>query len=189
MFKIKKLGNLIVAITVLFSTQALAQPANLVLENMIISNTQVFQATNSITVGPNFVITNTGTATLDAPSVTLRNLVFVVQGGKLYLLSETTSVDVESEDTSIPIEYGLSQNYPNPFNPATNIKYSVPEISFVTIKLYDVLGNEVTTLVNEEKEAGNYKIDFDGSRLSSGIYFYKMQTEKFVEIKKMILLK
>jgi hypothetical protein len=167
----------------------LAQPANLVLENMIVSNAQVFQATNSITVGPNFVITNTGTATLDAPSVTLRNLVFVVQGGKMYLLSETTSVDVESEEISIPTEFSLSQNYPNPFNPTTKIKYSVPEISFVTIKLYDALGNEITTLVNEEKEVGSYKIDFDGSRLSSGIYFYKMQTEKFMEIKKMVLLR
>lgn len=169
--------------------QALAQPANLVLENMIVSNTQYFEATNSITVGPNFVITNTGSATLYAPSVTLRNLVFVVQGGKMYLLSETTAVDVELEDTPIPIKYSLSQNYPNPFNPSTRIAYQISKISFVTLKVYDVLGNEIVTLVNEEKQTGKYKVEFDASSIPSGIYFYQLKAGSFVETKKMVLLK
>ena len=83
----------------------------------------------------------------------------------------------------------LRQNYPNPFNPATTIKYQIPEVSFVTIKVYDVLGNEVTTLVNEEKPAGSYEVEFDGAGLPSGIYFYQLKADSYIETKKMVLLK
>ncbi|HMN18866.1 MAG TPA: T9SS type A sorting domain-containing protein [Ignavibacteriaceae bacterium] len=95
-----------------------------------------------------------------------------------------------------PMAFELYQNYPNPFNPTTKIKftipsrteyYSVPQI--VTLKVYDVLGNEVATLVNEEKAAGSYEVEFNAARLSSGIYFYKLQAENFVETKKMLLVK
>ncbi len=72
----------------------------------------------------------------------------------------------------IPSQFNLEQNYPNPFNPVTTIKYQIPEISFVTLKVYDVLGNEIATLVSEEKPAGSYEINFNSSNLSSGIYFY-----------------
>ncbi|RKY94959.1 MAG: hypothetical protein DRQ01_01065 [Ignavibacteriae bacterium] len=95
--------------------------------------------------------------------------------------------------------FNLHQNYPNPFNPNTLIKYQIPELRFVTLKVYDVLGNEVATLVNEEKSAGSYEVEFsaiggsasggDAYNLSSGIYFYKLQAGNFVETKKMILLK
>ncbi len=88
-----------------------------------------------------------------------------------------------------PIKFELSNNYPNPFNPATTINYSVPKTSFVTIRVYDFLGREVATLVNEEKTAGNYKIHFNASNLASGIYFYRMQAGNFFETKKLILLK
>jgi len=88
-----------------------------------------------------------------------------------------------------PDKFLLQQNYPNPFNPSTNIKYSIPEMGFVTLKVFDVLGNEVATLVNEEKPAGSYVIEFNGSEITSGIYFYKLQAGNFVEIKKMIFLK
>ncbi|MEP0862683.1 MAG: T9SS type A sorting domain-containing protein, partial [Ignavibacterium sp.] len=85
----------------------------------------------------------------------------------------------------------LEQNYPNPFNPSTKIKYVIPNgvRNLVTLKVYDVLGNEVATLVNEEKPAGIYEVEFNASKLSSGIYFYKLQAGSFVETKKMILLK
>jgi len=83
----------------------------------------------------------------------------------------------------------LTQNYPNPFNPSTKIKYQIPELSFVTIKVYDVLGKEVTTLINEEKPAGSYEVEFDASRLPSGVYFYRLQAGSFIETKKMILLR
>ncbi|MBT8383667.1 MAG: T9SS type A sorting domain-containing protein, partial [Ignavibacteria bacterium] len=89
----------------------------------------------------------------------------------------------------LPIDFELSQNYPNPFNPNTTIKYQVPELSFVTIKVYDILGTEVATLVNEQKPARSYEVEFDGSGFPSGIYFYQLQAGDFIETKKMVLLK
>jgi hypothetical protein len=93
-----------------------------------------------------------------------------------------------------PNDFYLAQNYPNPFNPTTTIKYQIPEISFVTIKVYDVLGNEVATLVNEEKPAGSYEVEFSVGQnsilsLSSGIYFYRLQAGSFIETRKMVLIK
>lgn len=88
---------------------------------------------------------------------------------------------------ALPSDFSLFQNYPNPFNPSTTINYSIPSSEFVTLKVYDVLGNKVATLVDEYKFAGSYEIDFDASQLSSGVYFYKLQAGSFVEIKKMML--
>ena len=85
--------------------------------------------------------------------------------------------------------YKLYQNYPNPFNPTTKISYQIPKRGFVTLKVYDVLGNEIITLFNEEKPAGNYEFNFDGTQLTSGIYFYQLVAKNFLETKKMILLK
>ena len=89
----------------------------------------------------------------------------------------------------LPIQYELYQNFPNPFNPTTTIRYEIPERSFVTIKVYDVLGNAVGTLVDEEKPGGEYEIEFDGSRLTSGIYFYQLKAGSFIETKKKVLIK
>ncbi len=97
--------------------------------------------------------------------------------------------EVNDEPDVIPTVYNLFQNYPNPFNPSTIISFSIPASSFVTIRIFDVLGSEVANLVNEEKSAGNYEITFDSSGLSSGVYLYKIQAGKFVETKKMILLR
>ena len=85
--------------------------------------------------------------------------------------------------------YSLSNNYPNPFNPLTTIKYQIPELSIVTLKVFDILGNEIETLVNEEKSIGKYEIEFDASRFSSGVYFYQLRSGEFISTKKMILLK
>ena len=85
--------------------------------------------------------------------------------------------------------YKLNQNYPNPFNPTTTIKYDIPERSFVTIKVYDVLGNEIATLINEEKPAGSYEFEFDSNGLTSGVYFYTLSTGNFLATKKMVLLR
>jgi hypothetical protein len=90
---------------------------------------------------------------------------------------------------TLPEQFSLTQNYPNPFNPSTTIKYSIPTSEFVTLKVFDVLGREVATLVNEEKPVGSYEIKFNAANLSSGIYFYRIQTGEFVEEKKMILMK
>ena len=88
----------------------------------------------------------------------------------------------------LPTEYSIN-NYPNPFNPTTKIKYQLPQDDFVTIRVYDVLGNEVANLVNKMRQAGYYEINFDGSSLSSGIYIYALQTNNFSLSKKMLLIK
>lgn len=89
----------------------------------------------------------------------------------------------------LPVVFELRQNFPNPFNPATTIQYSIPQNGFVTLKVYDILGNEVAILVNEEKPTGTYEVKFDGNKLSNGIYFYRLQMGKSVLVKNLILLK
>ena len=90
---------------------------------------------------------------------------------------------------SLPAEFELYQNYPNPFNPLTKIKYDLPEAGHVVLKVYDILGREVATLLNEEKQAGRYTIEFNGSKFSSGIYLYRIQAGNYSSVKKMILIK
>ena len=86
-------------------------------------------------------------------------------------------------------KYSLANNYPNPFNPSTTIEYQIPELSFVAIKVFDVIGNEITILLNEEKPAGSYEVKFNAEGLSSGIYFYQLIAGDFVKTKKMILIR
>ena len=96
---------------------------------------------------------------------------------------------VTQNGNTVPTEYALSQNYPNPFNPSTKINFAIPTTGLVTMKIYDVLGKEVATLINEVKNPGNYIVEFDGGNLSSGVYFYKIQVGDFSSIKRMVLLK
>ncbi|MBU1679960.1 MAG: T9SS type A sorting domain-containing protein [Bacteroidetes bacterium] len=96
---------------------------------------------------------------------------------------------IENYDSNIPIKYYLSQNYPNPFNPATTIKYSVPTEAHVTLKIYDILGRDIATLINEQKRPGAYEVNFNASNLPSGVYFYRIETTNFSQIKKLILIK
>lgn len=124
-------------------------------------------------------------------------LVIRADAFKIELFEETTDID-NNDLISAPDEFYLHQNYPNPFNPTTIIRYSIPDAGTghsvngglsVTLKVYDVLGNEVALLVNEEKSAGNYQIKFDASSLSSGVYFYSIQADNFFSVRKMLLLK
>ncbi|MFN3345717.1 MAG: T9SS type A sorting domain-containing protein, partial [Chloroherpetonaceae bacterium] len=85
--------------------------------------------------------------------------------------------------------FELAQNYPNPFNPTTTIRYQIPTAQTVSLKVYDVLGKEVATLVNGRQEAGSYSVPFNASRLSSGMYFYRLQAGEYVETRKMMLVK
>jgi len=89
----------------------------------------------------------------------------------------------------IPVRYELKNNYPNPFNPLTNIEFHIADFGLVTLKIFDVLGNEIATLVNEEKNAGEYKVKFDAANLSSGIYFYVLKAGEKSFSKKMCLIK
>jgi hypothetical protein len=96
---------------------------------------------------------------------------------------------IEENNNELVLDYSLTNNFPNPFNPTTKIKYQIPKVSFVTLKVYDVLGSEVATLVNEEKPTGSYEVEFNANDLSSGIYFYKLIAGSHVETKKMLYLK
>jgi hypothetical protein len=104
-------------------------------------------------------------------------------------LMENVVVGTDRSTNNQPGSFSLEQNYPNPFNPTTKIKYALPKASHTTLKVYDVLGNEVATLVNNEKQAGSYEVEFNASALSSGVYFYKLQSGGFIQTKKMIVLK
>jgi hypothetical protein len=97
--------------------------------------------------------------------------------------------DVEKDNSTLPVTYNLSQNYPNPFNPSTVINYSIPKESNVSLKIYNLLGQEVKTLVDETKAPGNYNVSFNARDLSSGIYFYSLKAGNFYQVKKMMLLK
>ncbi|MCH8035075.1 MAG: T9SS type A sorting domain-containing protein [Bacteroidetes bacterium] len=102
---------------------------------------------------------------------------------------KTTIITNIANDNNVEYNFSLNQNYPNPFNPSTKISYQIPERSFITIKVYSILGKEVRTLVEEEQPAGNYEVEFDAPNLRSGIYFYQLKAGGFVETKKMILLR
>lgn len=116
--------------------------------------------------------------------------------GNAWLYQFEDPTNIISPKTDLPISFRLYQNYPNPFNPTTKIKYSIPvgnkyfrSLQSVILKIYDILGNEVTTLVNETKAPGNYEIEFDASNLSSGVYFYKLTVGGFRVTRKMMILK
>ncbi|MBP9095145.1 MAG: T9SS type A sorting domain-containing protein [Ignavibacteria bacterium] len=110
-------------------------------------------------------------------------------GRNIVLKAGTTTIGVENISSEIPGTYSLKQNYPNPFNPVTNINFSIPKQSFVKITIYDNLGRVVNQLVNGIYTAGSYKVDFDGTNLSSGLYFYRIEAGSFVETKSMVLTK
>jgi hypothetical protein len=118
---------------------------------------------------------------------------FTVQGQDAYVIN--FGVDIQPTgvepivSSQIPQKYNLEQNYPNPFNPVTKINFDLPKSGFVTLKVYDMLGQEVATLVNGTKNSGSYIVDFDGSSFSSGMYFYKLESNGFTATKKMMLIK
>ncbi len=109
--------------------------------------------------------------------------------GFWYLTVRELATSVEQIPSSVPKEFRLQQNYPNPFNPTTTIQFALPQRSNVTLKLYDILGRRVATLVDEELEPGVHKVNFDAEDLASGVYFYRIQAETFVRTKKLMLLR
>jgi hypothetical protein len=102
--------------------------------------------------------------------------------------SNSSTTGINDETLSI-IDYKLNQNYPNPFNPTTTISFQLPVTSYVTLKVYDILGNEISSLVDETKSPGSYSISFDGSTLASGMYLYRLDAGNYSQVRKMVLLK
>lgn len=151
-----------------------------------------FQITNSVissggsvnSNSNNIIVSTVGESFIGKSS----NTVNQNQIGFWYAFQQTTITDVENEE-SFPTVFKLEQNYPNPFNPSTKIKFAVPERSNVIIKVYDILGSEVITLVNKEMDAGWYENDFNAAGLSSGVYLFRMEAGKYISTKKMILLR
>lgn len=125
---------------------------------------------------------------LSVPSDTTQPTTGVITNSASISWNGPLVTDVQ-QISGLPQDFSLKQNYPNPFNPSTNIEYSIPEASFVELKVYDVLGNEVAALVNEEQAAGTYKADFSGSGLASGLYIAKLQAGNYTKTIKMSLLK
>jgi hypothetical protein len=99
------------------------------------------------------------------------------------------TTEVKDNLNKVLTRFALEQNYPNPFNPSTTISFSLPSKSFVTLKVFDIMGREVATLVNEELSAGNYLQKWNATKMSSGIYFYRLQAGSFTETKKLVLLR
>ena len=151
-----------------------------------------YQITNSVTGSGGNVISNSNNGIVCTVGESFigktSNTINQNQIGFWYAYQQTTVTDVEDEET-IPTVFKLEQNYPNPFNPTTIIKFAVPERSNVLIKVYDILGSEVATLVNEEMDAGWYRKTFDANNYSSGVYLFRMEAGKFISTKKMILLR
>jgi hypothetical protein len=113
----------------------------------------------------------------------------IAQSDTITIISQKATAVNNGIEKIIPQNYQLLQNYPNPFNPTTTIQYFIPQKSKVQIKVLDLLGREIATVVNEENSFGKHTVIFDASQLSSGMYFYRMQAENFVEIKKLVVIK
>ena len=147
-------------------------------------------ANEFLTIG--FVSGNGTTTEIHNYSFTDR---YVIAGSYNYRLKQvdyngTSSYsEVINVDVTVPVQFELSQNYPNPFNPSTTINFSIPQSSVVTLKVFNTLGQEVNTLINQNMESGVHSISFDASELNSGIYFYRLEAGQFSEVRKMTLIK
>jgi outer membrane protein assembly factor BamB len=148
-------------------------------DSLLFSHTFTGDRINSVNVMPSI----DGNFSFELLAGTKNGLVNCFSGGV-----DTNSTNISSIN-SLPVGFQLFQNYPNPFNPATNIQFSLGSDQLVTLKIYDILGSEITTLVDERKSQGNYTIIWDASEFPSGVYFYRLQAGGFIEVKKMIILK
>jgi len=149
-----------------------------------ISSIVIGSGGNTISNANNIFVNTVGEVFIGKSSNTINQN----QTGFWYVYQQSTITDVEDEEL-LPTAFKLEQNYPNPFNPSTKIKFAVPEKSNVLIKVYDILGSEVVTLVNQEMDTGWYENDFNAAGLSSGVYLFRMEAGKFISTKKMIYLR
>jgi len=146
---------------------------------------------NSINSGNSWTENNSGLTNLNVTALATDSNGFIyagTSGSGVFKSDNTITNNIIDNEVSVN-SFELLQNYPNPFNPTTNLEYRISKFEFVTLKIYDVLGNEVAILVNENQKAGSYKINFNGSKFPSGIYIYKLTVNGISQNKKMILLK
>ena len=162
--------------------------------SIISTNAKFVVKKTSFQITPSVVLLDTLRFTPDSVG-TFKALVIITSDATNKIKDTIVVIGTGQKVTSVPVEatipnvFSLSQNYPNPFNPSTVISYQLPVNSHITMKVYDVIGREVETLVDEVKEAGSYEVKVDASWLSSGVYFYRIQAGNFVEMKKMVLMK
>src|SRR5437773_2956585 len=109
--------------------------------------------------------------------------------GTVIKIGNDTLVGISNNNNQVPNSYKLEQNYPNPFNPGTEISFAIPKSGLVELKIYDIVGREVATILNENRPAGNYKVQFNASAFASGVYFYTLKSGDFTDTKKMVLIK
>ncbi|MBZ0203547.1 MAG: T9SS type A sorting domain-containing protein [Ignavibacteria bacterium] len=156
------------------------------------SNSGVYLSTNR---GANWMAYNDGLGSAIGISAVCRSVDFVIAGGNgsggsgTYRRQLGGAVGITPIHQEIPLDFVLSQNYPNPFNPVTNIKFAVPRSSFVKLVVYDISGQEIETLVNQNMSSGSYNADWNASNFSSGVYFYRIEAGEYSDVKKMILVK
>lgn len=145
----------------------------------------------SMDFGVNWEQINSGLTFTDITSMNFDEQGYLYAGtwGAGVFRSVESTVSVQIINTEIPKSFSLSQNYPNPFNPVTNIKFDIPKSGFVEITIYDLLGREVTKLVNQQMQAGSYNVDWDASNYPSGVYFYELVAGSYADTKKMVLIK
>ena len=170
--------------------------ANLTAENLNIATGGVFLTTNN---GTTWLDKSQGLNTnnlLVAPLLIVNNYIFAGTSQSVWRRSYQEIIGIQNMSAEIPSAFSLHQSYPNPFNPSTNIRFDIPKTSDVKLIIYDILGKEITTLVNEQLHPGAYEVEWDGSNYTSGVYFYKLETmpngrqaEGFSETKRMVLVK
>jgi hypothetical protein len=160
------------------------------LENITIGTTESFQATNSITAGPNFTIASSGAVTFEAGNfITLKPPFYIIEGGALYA-STNVETAIEHEYVSeIPEDMLLMPNYPNPFNPTTTIVFDLTQTEDVQLTILNNLGETIEMLVAKRLGAGTHQFTFDGADHASGIYYYQIIAGNYQKVRKMILLK
>lgn len=167
--------------------------------NLAVSGTNLFAGTNNGI----YLSTNNGTSWLhknhgftnspNGPMVWAllfaNNYIFAGTNISVWRRSSTEIINIKQISGLVPSSYSLSQNYPNPFNPVTNLEFEISDLGFVTLKIYDLLGKEVATLVNEKLNPGTYRVEFDAGSFTSGVYFYRLTSGEFTDTKRMLLVK